>query len=266
MRPPTNPIQVVDLPWGCSLEIDTRETIGRSVWTAGVHDLAVVEVLFRLADPKRLAIDVGANIGAITGALAARAGEVWAFEPHPTVFQRLASNVERFTGNRGFANCRLFQAALTEIDGELCLETTEGFENNQGTARVTSGPGTRVRAFRLDALLAQQVVGVLKVDVEGHELCVLRGAESSLIEGRIRHIVFEDHVGPGSPVCRFLAGHGYTLFEIGWRLKGPILGQLGSGVRRVYEAPSYLATREPDGAFSRCSTRGWECFRAPGRD
>ena len=43
--PPRNPVQVVPLPWGCSLEIDTRETIGRAVWTAGVYDLAVVEAV-----------------------------------------------------------------------------------------------------------------------------------------------------------------------------------------------------------------------------
>ncbi|HVL12834.1 MAG TPA: hypothetical protein VM529_09720, partial [Gemmata sp.] len=111
VRPPADPVQVVDLPWGCPLEIDTRETIGRSVWTAGVYDLAVVEVLTRLADRGRLAVDAGANVGAMTGALAARAGEVWAFEPHPDVFRSLEANVARFAGLPGFAPTRAFDLA-----------------------------------------------------------------------------------------------------------------------------------------------------------
>jgi hypothetical protein len=85
--------------------------------------------------------------------------------------------------------------------------------------------------------------------------------EESLTADRVRHIVFEDHVGPDSPVCRLLAGHGFTFFEIGWRLGGPVLAPLGSGCHRRYEAPSYLATRDPDGARTRCRPGGWECFR-----
>jgi FkbM family methyltransferase len=254
-------VQVVNLPWGCPIEIDVGETIGRSIWTAGVYDLAVVEILLRLADPELLAIDAGANIGAMTGALAARAGEVWAFEPHPAVFSRLAANVARFAGLRGFAPCRPFQVALSDADGEVRLETPEEFAGNQGTARVTAGVGTAVRAARLDTLLAGREVGVMKVDVEGHELSVFRGAAESLAAGRVRHVVFEDHAGPDSPVCRLLTGHGYTVFEVGWRLGGPVLAPPGSGTHRRYEAPSYLATRNPDGVLARCRRGGWECFR-----
>jgi FkbM family methyltransferase len=259
-----NPVQVVTLPWGCPIEIDVGETIGRSIWTAGVYDLAVAEVLFRLADPRLLAIDAGANIGAMTGLLAARAGEVWAFEPHPAVFLRLTANAARLAGLRGFAPCRPFQIALSDADGEVRLETPEGFAGNQGTARVTSGDGVAVRAARLDSLLAGREVGVMKVDVEGHELSVFRGAEESLAAGRVRHIVFEDHVGPESPVCRLLAEHGYGLFEVGWRLGGPVLATPGSGIHRQYEAPSYLATRDPDAVLARCRPGGWECFRRVG--
>ena len=262
VRPPENPVQVVDLPWGCTIEIDTRESIGRSIWTAGVHDLAVVEVLFRLADSKKLAIDAGANIGAMTGALAARAGEVWAFEPHPVVFPRLAANVKRFTENPGFAPCQLFQAALSDVETNMCLEEPEEFTGNQGTARITVESGTPVQALRLDSLIGEREVGVMKLDVEGHELNVLRGAQETLAAERFKHIVFEDHEGSDSPVCRLLREHGYALFEVGWRLGGPVLAAPGSGAHRAYEAPSYLATRVSDEAFARCGSGGWECLHA----
>jgi FkbM family methyltransferase len=258
-------VQVVELPWGCPIEIDIRETIGRSIWTAGVHDLAVVEVLYRLADPRSLAVDAGANIGAMTGLLAARAAEVWAFEPHPAVFPRLEANCARFRSLSGFAPCRIFRAALSDVDGEVQMETPGDFGSNQGTARVTAGVGTAVPSWRLDSLLGKREVGVMKVDVEGHEINVLRGAEEALTAGRIRHVVFEDHAGAGSPVCHYLRQKGYTLLEVGWRLGGPVVAEPGSGAHRSYEAPSYLATRDPEGVSERCDSGGWKCLRGQRR-
>ncbi len=263
-KPPAQAIQVVELPWGCPMELDIRETIGRSIWTAGVYDLAVVEVLTRLADPKRLAIDAGANIGAMTGALAACAGEVWAFEPNPVVGKRLAENIGRFAGKPGFAPCRVFDTALSDVDGEGRLEIPEGSSSNHGLGRLTDkAEGIPVRTARLDTLLAQREVGVMKVDVEGYESAAFRGASDAFAAGRITHVVFEDHDGPESPACRYLAGHGYTLFEVGWRVFGPVIAIPGSGVQCPYEAPSYLATREPSAAVVACRPRGWACFRKP---
>ena len=258
LHPPKDPIQIVNLPWGCPLEIDTRETIGRSVWTAGVYDLAVVEVLTRLSDRDLLAIDAGANIGAMTGALAAQAAEVWAFEPHPDVCRTLRENVERFSGLPGFAPTRVFELALSDTDGEANLESPEGFADNHGLGRLTAGTGIAVRTARLDSLLANREVSVLKVDVEGHELQVFRGAAESLGAGRVRHIVFEDHAGPDSPVCRYLKEMGFQLFRIGWRLRGPELVPVsGTGGARAYEAPSYLATRHTEKVEAACRPRGW---------
>ena len=261
--PPRNPVQLVELPWGCPIEIDVRETIGRSIWSTGVYDLAVVEVLSRLADRRLLSVDAGANIGAMTGALAVRSGEVWAFEPHPEIYRRLVNNVGRFTGLPGFAPCRVFDLALSDHDGVAALDVPVGFDVNQGLARVADDGSIPVRTATLDSLLDGREVGVLKADVEGHELCLFRGATEALRAGRIAHIVFEDHGGADSPVAGFLREFGYTLFEIGWRLRGPVLGPLGSGTHRPYEAPSYLATRHPQLAIDRCRTGGWQCLRRP---
>ncbi len=264
MRSPADPVQVVELPWGCPIEIDVRETIGRSIWTAGVYDLAVVEVLTRLADPNLLAIDAGANLGAMTGALAARAAEVWAFEPNPAVVPKLNGNIARFTGRRGFAPCRSFDVALSDSDGEGRLETPGGSADNGGLARLTSdADGIAVRTARLDTRLVGRDVGILKADVEGHEAALFRGASESLRAGRIAHVVFEEHGGADSPACQLLTDSGYTLFEIGWRLTGPVLSAPGSGAARRYEAPSLLATRHPERAVAICRPRGWACFRTP---
>ncbi|QEG27294.1 31-O-demethyl-FK506 methyltransferase FkbM [Gemmata obscuriglobus] len=250
---------MVRLPWGCALEIDIREDIGRSVWTAGVFDLAVAEVLFRAADPALLALDVGANIGSMSGLLAARAAEVWAFEPYPPVLERLRRNVSRLTGAGQFAHCQVFPLALSDHEGEARLACPDGSDKNHGLARIADSGSVAVRVAPLDALLGNREVGVMKLDVEGHEQAVLSGATHSLAAGRIRNIVFEDHVGPGGAVGKILRSYGYKLYAIGWVLRGPVLKPADETAHRVYEAPSYLATLAPEVVAS-CRQRGWRCL------
>jgi FkbM family methyltransferase len=257
---PRSPVQTVELPWGCRLTVDTRETIGRSVWHTGVYDLAVVEVLMRLARADELSLDVGANIGAMAGALAARSAEVWAFEPHPDVFARLTANLGWLDGRPGFAPCRAFRLALAAADGTASLECPGGFADNHGLARLADGPGLSVETARLDRLLGGRPVGVLKLDVEGGEAAVLDGAADAVAAGRIRHIVFEDHTGPGGEVIRRLRAAGYAVFEIGWRMRGPVLADPGAGVGRAYQPPNYLATRDRAAAEEACRRPGWECL------
>jgi FkbM family methyltransferase len=262
--PPVNPIIVTRLPWNCPIEIDIRETIGKSIWTTGVYDLAVAEVLYRLADPQRISLDVGANIGALTGLLATRSKAVWAFEPHPDVYRRLVGNIARFAGQPGFAPCEAFELAASERNGTANLELPAGFGENQGLARVSGDPGANgvtIRTVRLDSLLEDTSVGLMKMDVEGHELSVLRGAAHALERGQIEHIVYEDHEGSLSPVGQFLTSCGYTIFGIGWRVGGLTVGPPQTIPCRSYEAPNFLATRRPDETLARCRLGGWKCLR-----
>ena len=56
------------------MRVRPRETVGHIMWHLGVLDLAASEVCWRLLDPGETAVDVGANIGVMTGLLARRAG------------------------------------------------------------------------------------------------------------------------------------------------------------------------------------------------
>ena len=88
---PACPVDVV-LPWGLKMTVDPGETIGRTIWNSGIHDLPVCEVLYRLAGPGETAVDAGANIGLMTGLLAGRlgaGGRVYSFEAHPAVYEKL---------------------------------------------------------------------------------------------------------------------------------------------------------------------------------
>jgi FkbM family methyltransferase len=265
--------RAVRLAFGLTIRVDPANVIGAGIWDAGVFDLAVTELLFRLVDPGDRVVDAGANVGYMTGVLGLRAGPaglVTAFEPHPQLFQDLAENVALFRSRPGFAPVELVQAALSDRDGEATLVCPESFSENNGLAFLGDGPAGAgrtyaVRARRLDGALAGGPVGLLKLDVEGHELAVLRGA-GDLVRGRhVRHVVYEDHRGASSDVGRYLRECGYAVFQVGWELRGPLLGPPdGPRLCRDYEAPAFLATAQPDLAAARCRPRGWRSLRPAG--
>ena len=93
-------------------------------------------------------------------------------------------------------------------------------------------------------------VAILKVDVEGAEQAVLEGAANALKEGRLRHIIFEDHHGSDSAVMTRLLGYGYAIYFDRVDADGAGAGRSRqrSPAHARYEAPSYLATLDSPGA------------------
>jgi FkbM family methyltransferase len=257
---------LVRLPWGSALRVNPREALGAALWYTGVYDLAVSEALWRLLDVGDTAVDAGANIGYMTSLMAfltGPKGRVLAVEPHPGLFPLLVENIRLAAAGRPCAPVEAVEAALGERDGEAVLAWGDDFVSNAGTARVvaedvSSVHESRVPLRRLDDLVDWPAVTLLKLDVEGYEAQVLRGAERLLSERRIAHILFEDHVGPQSAVQRLLADHGYSTFALGWRLLGPMIapGSQGS-LAHPWEPPSYIATLQPDVVRRRMAPRGW---------
>lgn len=255
---------VARLRWGLDLRIDPRELIGNCIARLGVYDLAVSEALWRLVDPGESAIDAGSNIGYTASILARRvgpSGRVYCFEPHPVVYQRLERNVALWQ-----LPVQTFQMALSAESGEAALHIPKYFSGNQGTASLDDRPGSAeygrvaVHTEALDALrVVAGPIGVMKVDVEGHELSVFAGAERRLSAGEIRDIVFEDHAAPPTAVMRLLERHGYTVLALSCGFFGPRLTPLSEPLprRRAGEPPNYLATRDPDRAMRRLRPAGW---------
>jgi hypothetical protein len=102
----------------------------------------------------------------------------------------------------------------------------------------------------------------MKIDVEGYEPEVLRGATRALAGRRIRHVLFEDHNCRESEAVALLKESGYRLYSIGWAMSGLSLAPIDAGpLATSYEAPSYLETLAPEEAVERCSARGWLSLR-----
>jgi FkbM family methyltransferase len=250
------------LAGGLPIYVNCRHHVGRAVSYLGVYDLPVSEALWRLLDHGEHAVDVGANIGYMTGLMAIRVGRtgfVISFEPQPNAYAQLARNVDRWTRLLG-TPITSENLALSDRAGTGVIGLADSSEENTGQASLCCKEPVlsyRVAVNRLDSVVSEQI-NLLKVDVEGYELVVLRGAEGLLRRHLIRDIIFEEHQSCPSRTTEFLESQGYRIFSLGVSLRGPILSEIGEQSRhRAWEPRSCLATNEPDRAQTRMRSSGW---------
>ncbi|NUB46539.1 FkbM family methyltransferase [Fertoebacter nigrum] len=153
--------------------------------------------------PGDLALDCGANVGAITGLLAATGADVIAFEPDPFAFAALS---------KGFADhpqVTLVNAAVGATGGTVRLMRAANFTDNPAGASVKSTilPGGRaidaasgfdVPLIAFPDLLREKIaergeVAFVKMDIEGAELDILEALDAEGLLGHIRCLVVETH-------------------------------------------------------------------------
>ncbi|HTD65127.1 MAG TPA: FkbM family methyltransferase [Candidatus Limnocylindria bacterium] len=261
--------ELIRLPWGAVVMAHTGEMIGRGLYYYGVFDKVVPEAIARLLDREETAIEVGANIGQNCSLMARRVGPggaVLAFEPHPEIVAELRQNAARWDRAK-FAPIQIEQIALGSANGEALLDCGEEFETNRGSASLRTavtqgGRRFQVKVARLDEYINNlSQVAVCKIDVEGHELEVLRGAKQALRRGAIRDIIFEDFAPQPSPVTEFLQQHGYEVFKLGsGRLKPFLLAPSAPQQSGQQETHNFLATLDPVRARARYRPMGWRCL------
>jgi FkbM family methyltransferase len=225
LYPPKGDVEA-PLPWGDILKVRTDEKNGQTILERGLDQLIVVEACLRLMEPGSVGVDVGANYGQMTVALAHAAkstGTVYAFEPHPGLFKYLRKNTEEKSA------VRPVRKALSEHAGKSYLHVPKQWQTLAGSSSLNSGfvEGTEkveVVVSTLDKEIGNsEEVSVMKVDVEGHEREVMKGGIKMFSERRVKHVVFEDHDYESSKVVDFLKEMGYEIYSIESRLSGPVL-------------------------------------------
>jgi len=136
--------------------------------------------------------DIGANVGFLTrrfASLVGRTGTVLAFEPDPMTFEFLVYNT------RWFPQIATFQMAMSDRIGEMdfYLHPTSGMSNSLVNAWEHSRT-IPVCVCTLDAWATDKEIGpirLIKIDVEGAELLVLRGMQWIMQTQTSPYIIFE---------------------------------------------------------------------------
>jgi len=186
-------------------------------------------VLSRLPGRTRCCVDVGANIGNHCLFFSRRFARVVAFEPNPLAVDLLRWNLRA----NGIANVTVHAAGLAEHAATAAMSIVD---RNLGASHVVAGPaGEAAGADRVqvdllrgdDVLLDEEAVDLVKIDVEGFELGVLRGLERTL--ERHRPIVLAEalpeRIDPATgttEVAELLADLGYVPFEMVWRRRSRV--------------------------------------------
>ena len=194
---------LVRLPDGMPLVHDPTDWTCRAAYQ-GTYEREILRLLQDLLHPGETVIDVGANVGIITVCAARRVGptgRVIAVEPSPRCIQELIA----VTNDMG--NVTVVEAALGDKPGTVELT---GWDNpdHRGLGSVVpghraglaknwhEGVALQVPQMRLDELLDEQVgdggeIALLKIDVEGYEPVVLRGAPNLFGSRRLRAALLE---------------------------------------------------------------------------
>lgn len=166
------------LPGGAVVECDTSIPYEAMVWL-GREEQDDLLALQRLLQPGQTFVDCGANIGLwslVAASAVGSTGRVVAFEPNPDTHARLRRHIGL---NALTSIVTAHPSACGEAEGQVPFHRTR--EHN--VSRIAAEPSAEtveVPITTLDRELGNSTVHGLKIDVEGHELQVLRGADALL--------------------------------------------------------------------------------------
>jgi FkbM family methyltransferase len=168
--------------------------------------------LAEFVPPDRAAVDVGVWWGPWTYMLAKRVPRVDSFEPNPDLAVALTEAMS--------SNVHIHGVALGEVVGEAGLWIPPGGVGTEGRATLlpgrrpdTGGRLVSVQTERLDSFDLNNV-GFIKIDVEGHEFAVLRGAVNMLETQHPNLMIEIEHRSDDEDyldeIVAFLADRGYS--------------------------------------------------------
>lgn len=172
----------------------------------------------------KVLIDIGANVGNYCNFLAriAPGATIYAFEPHPKTFatlvaRALSPNIHPANEAVADRKCTMQLHDFANGDGStqasLCADAVKLFEEN-----IVSH---EVRCTTIDDFIESngiQHVGLVKIDTEGYDLAVLRGAKRAIAQRRFELIEFEfipANIVTGATMRDFFETlHGYEIFRL----------------------------------------------------
>lgn len=213
--------------------------------------------LRRRLDNSPIALDVGANVGGFTMLLIGCGfNKVHLFEPVPSTAGILKDNLHcQGLADRVVVN----ECAVSDATGIVKFWVDPKYSALCRMVTTSEGvSGTPTRSVTIDDYMSLNAIGqvdLLKVDTEGFELLVFRGAEHALRRKLIHVILFEvcpyylDHHGfEAADLTNLLSGSGYSIWALG--AEGQLACRADVGTLRRAECQNFVALHDDDLALS----------------
>jgi len=206
----------------------------------GLNDPAEMAYVLHVLSEEDLFVDIGANLGAYTVlACAVKQARGFCFEPVPSTFARLTENLALNKLQAKVTSCNL---GLADSEGELEFTAGEDSENHVLQSGDKSANSVTVPVRTLDSMLAGESPAVIKMDVEGFETAVLKGA-SNVLRNPSLHSVLMELNGLGMRygfdedwIVDHMHGLGFSAFEYDpfARQLTPIAGKRIDGTNTIF--------------------------------
>lgn len=199
---------------GPMLGLRGDQYITRSLELYGEFSRGEWRVLEQLAQPGQTVVEIGANIGTHSVPLARRCAPapLYVFEPQQRVFQILCANLAL----NEIGNAVALPEACGEAEGQALIPPLDyGADANFGGVSLrpaaAGAAGQRVRVRPLDSLELAEC-GLIKIDVEGFEPQVLRGARETIARCRPALYVENDRAENQGELIALMAEMDYRLY------------------------------------------------------
>ncbi len=160
----------------------------------GAYEPFETEIYKELIKPGMTVLDIGANVGyfsLIFSRCVGPKGKVHSFEPEPKTFSILKRNIEE----NAIDNATLNQVAVSAESGGTVLLYLD--KNNLGNMSLSNGNiapadlagGVAVRTTTVDDYCGSMRVDFIKMDVQGAEALVIKGAEHVLRSNKLKMVL-----------------------------------------------------------------------------
>jgi FkbM family methyltransferase len=201
---------------GPQFNLSTRWFTEWTTWFYGSQDHEIHQWIRNHAQTNWIAFDIGVNFGFFTCVLAQCCESVHGFEPVPWLAKRARANVEL---NR-FCNVSIAELALSDCQGKAHLNLPSEDDCNWGTSSLvhksSSDSALEVKLETLDDYIKCKGLNRLdfiKLDVEGAEHLVLKGANKSLAQFK-PVVIFERNIESSDGAIKQLRELDYSFFDL----------------------------------------------------